>query len=193
MSDISIEDAPASFPDDLELGPKMGACSLMERKFVWAYLQNGGNGRQAALTAGYSDVKEGAKVRGSELLHRDRVIQALHEVAWKSMRGLSLVAVLQTENILRHGSPADRLKAAFGILNRTGFGERMQVEHHHTGSIEVSHTDAALEALTYLKSMDVPREKLIEQFGHSGLTRYERMLEERDAKRGVKLIEGKVE
>ena len=47
----------------------------------------------------------------------------------------------------------------------------------------------ALEALSYLKSMSVPREKLIEQFGHSGLVRYEKMLEERDAKRGMKVIE----
>jgi hypothetical protein len=38
--------------------------------------------------------------------------------------------------------------------------------------------------------MEVPREKLLERFGHWGLVRYERMLEERDAKRGMKVIEG---
>lgn len=180
---------PALLPDDL--GPKMLALSDRERRFVWAYLQNGGVGSDAARTAGFSDKGEGCKVRACEMLQRDRVIEAMHEVAWKSMRGLSLVAIMETEKILRVGTAGDKLKAAFGILNRTGFGERMQVEHHHSGSIEVSHTDAALEALSYLKSMDVPREKLVQQFGHSGLVRYERMLEERDAKRGMKVIEGK--
>lgn len=172
-----------------DLGPKMLACSDLERRFIWAYLMNGGDGAAAARAAGYSDVAEGAKVRAHECLQRDRVIEAMHEVSWKSMRGLSLAAVAETARILRQGTDADRLKAAFGILNRTGFGEKTTVQHHHTGSIELSHTDAALEALSYLKSMSVPREKLIEQFGHSGLARYEKMLEERDVRRDMKVIE----
>lgn len=184
MSDI------ASPPTDT-LGPKMAACSERERKFVWAYLLNGGNQRQAAIAAGFSNASGACDVRGHELMQRDRVLEAMHEVSWKTMRGLSLVAVLQTERILKEGTDADRLKAAFGVLNRTGFGEATVVQHNHTGSIELNHTDAALEALTYMRSLNVPRETLEQQFGKSGLSRYERMLEERNSR--VKTIEGKVE
>jgi len=171
------------------LGPRMLRLTEKQRRFVWAYLLNGGHGSDAARQAGYSDSGEACKVRASTLLQQDDILQAFHEVSWKSMRGLSMVATLTVENVMRHGPPAERLKAAFGILNRTGFGEKLQVEHHHTGSIELSHTDAALEALSYLRSLNVPRETLIAQFGHSGLARYEKMLEERDAKRGMKVIE----
>jgi hypothetical protein len=174
-----------------ELGPKMASLTLKQRNFVWAYLLNGGDGAAAARQGGYSDAGEACKVRASTLLQQDKVIQAFHEVAWKSMRGLSLLAVLKLEKVLKDDKSPDQLKAAFGVLNRTGFGERMQVEHHHSGTIELSHTDAALEALAYLRSMAVPREKLVEQFGHSGLARYEKMLEEKDRK--MKVIGGKAE
>jgi terminase small subunit-like protein len=167
----------------------MLALTEKQRRFVWAYLLNGGQGEAAAVAAGYSNASRAAAVRACTMLQQDGILKAMHEVAWKSMRGLSLVAVLETEKVLRTGVAADRLKAAFGILNRTGFGEKTSVEVHHTGSIDLNHTDSALEALAYLKSLDVPREKLVEQFGHSGLARYERMLEEREAKRSMKVID----
>jgi hypothetical protein len=80
--------------------------------------------------------------------------------------------------ISKDGNP-DQLKAVLAVLNRVGMSEKTVVEHHHSGSVELNHTDAALDSLAFLKSMDVPREKLIQQFGYSGLDRYERMLAER--------------
>ena len=186
MSSIAI--LQDRLPDET-LGPKMSALTEKQRRFVWAYFLTGGEGAEAARQAGYSDTGEAAKVRACTLLQQDTILQAMHEVAWKSLRGLTLLATVKLERLLRKDDSPDQAKAIFGVLNRTGLGEKMLVEHHHTGSIELNHTDAALEALAYLKSMAVPREKLVEQFGHSGLERYERMLEERDAKRGMKVVE----
>jgi hypothetical protein len=57
-----------------------------------------------------------------------------------------------------------------------GVGARLEHTHHH----QVDHVTAAVEALGYFKSLDVPREKLIETFGHSGLPRYEAKLAAED-------------
>lgn len=177
-------------PANVELGVKMQALSQMEREFVWHLVCNGGNGADAARSAGYSDKAEGAKVRASELRSRQRVIEAIHECAWKLLGGLGVKAVASLEALVDRPDHPDHFKAVTAVLSRIGFGEKTLVQHQHSGTVEISHTDAALEALAYLKSMDVPREKLIEQFGHSGLARYEKMIEERDAKRGMKVIEG---
>jgi phage terminase small subunit len=175
-------------------GPRLLALHERERRFVWAYVVNSisdkrENGSQAARDAGYSDTKEACKVRAHELLHRDDVLDAIQEVAGRELRGLVVPAVMGMARLLDKPDHPDHFKAVTAVLNRTGFSEKTTVEVHHSGSIELNRTDSALEALAYLKSLDVPREKLVEQFGHSGLARYEKMLEERDAKRSMKVIE----
>jgi hypothetical protein len=59
--------------------------------------------------------------------------------------------------------------------------------HHH-----VDHDAETIAQLRMLKSLDVPRAKLEEVFGFTGLSRYERLLDIEDAKRrpGPRLIEG---
>jgi phage terminase small subunit len=49
--------------------------NLRQQKFVVEYLKNGGNGRQAAIKAGYS--KKTAVVQGSRLLTNDAVLSLL--------------------------------------------------------------------------------------------------------------------
>jgi hypothetical protein len=68
----------------------------------------------------------------------------------------------------------------------------MQVDHFHH---DVDHGKAAVEALRYLKKLQVPRAVLVEQFGHSGLARYEAQLaaEDEAAAGAAKLIEGRNE
>ena len=168
----------------------MSELNERERAFVWHTVCNGGNGRQAAIAAGYSDQGEAAKVRAHALRAKDSIRAAMHECAWGLLGSLAIPAVRSLEALIEKPDHPDHFKAVTAVLSRIGFGEKVQINHHHSGSIDVSHTDAALEALSYLKSMAVPREKLVEQFGHSGLARYEKMLEERDAKRGMKVIEG---
>lgn len=175
--------------------PALAALSTdKHRRFAWAYLFNGGCAAEAARWAGYSDHADGAKVRGCELLQRDDVHAALRELSTKYLFSLAPRAITRLGELLDQPQHPKHFNAIELTMRSTYFPDQHRVEHHHTGSVEISHTDAALEALAYLKSMDVPRDKLVQQFGASGLARYERMLAERDEKRGgPKLIEGKVE
>ncbi len=178
---------------EIELGPKMQALPERERKFVWFYLTNEGppNGAQAARDAGYSDSSEGAKVRAHALLHRERVILALEEVGKKAFRGLLGPAVKATAAMIADPKHSDHAKTVSATLSRLGLVERSGVDVSVSGEITVNHTDAALNDLRALLALQVPREKLVEIFGFSGLSRYEKMLVEADAKAG-KLIEGEV-
>jgi phage terminase small subunit len=175
---------------EIELGPRMQALPERERKFVWFYLTNEGppNGAQAARDAGYSDSSEGAKVRAHALLHRERVILALEEVGKQAFRGLLGPAVKAAAQLIQNEKHADHSKAVFTTLARLGLGEKSSVDVNVSGEVSVNHTDAALNDLRTLLGLGVAREKLIEIFGFSGLSRYEKMLAEADARAG-KLIE----
>jgi hypothetical protein len=185
------------FPDDWSgFGPKVQALRDRERRFVWAYLINsmteiGANGAQSARDAGYSDASEGAKVRAHHLLHRTDVQDAIQELAARELRGLALPALAALGSILKKPDHPDRQKVALSILSRVGLAEQAGINLQVSGSVQVNHTDEALEELAILMRLGVPREKLLETFGFSGLTRYEKMLAEREA-RSPKLIEGEV-
>jgi hypothetical protein len=173
-----------------ELGPAMLACSERERRFVWHFLEQGcRDATDAARKAGCPDPgphSSAIRVRGHELRHRPRVIEAMKEVGRTYFGGLLLPAVLAAEDILlnsRHPDHATMIKA---ILGSNGMGDRTKVDINVSGQVEhsINRTDAALDTLEEYLSLGVPREKLIERFGYSGLARYERMLEDRQAKSG---------
>lgn len=174
----------------MELGPRMQALPERERKFVWFYLTNDGppNGAQAARDAGYSDASEGAKVRAHALLHRERVILALEEVGKKAFRGLLGPAVKAAAQLIQNEKHVDHSKAVFTTLARLGLGEKSTLDVNVSGELQVNHTDQALNDLRTLLGLGVAREKLVEIFGFSGLSRYEKMLAEQDA-RAPKVIE----
>jgi hypothetical protein len=181
---------PMNFPPDWSgFGPKMQALRERERKFVWAYLLNSmtdgkENGAQSARDAGYSDVKEGAKVRAHGLLHRDDVLDAMQEVAGRELRGLAIPAVAALGKLLAKPEHGEHRKAIEMVLERVA-PVRAQVDVNVSGEVTVNHTDAALENLRSMLELGVPREKLVGIFGYSGLSRYEKML----AERGPKVIE----
>jgi phage terminase small subunit len=176
---------------EIELGPKMQACSEKERRFVWFYVtDDDGNATEAARKAGYVDSENGAiRVRGHQLIHRDRVLAAIEEVAGKAFRGLLAPAVRATRRLIENDKHADHAKTTLSVLSRLGKSERSGLDVNVTGEVQHNHTDAALNDLRALLSLQVPREKLVEIFGFSGLSRYEKMLAEVDAK-APKLIEG---
>lgn len=171
----------------------MQALPERERKFVWFYLTNEGppNGAQAARDAGYSDVSEACKVRAHLLLHRERVILALEEVGKKAFRGLLGPAVKAAAGLIQNPQHVDHSKAVFTTLARLGLGEKSSVDVNVSGDVTVNHTDQAIADLRTLIGLGVAREKLVEIFGFSGLSRYEKMLADQDARR-PKLIEGEV-
>jgi len=179
---------------EIELGPRMQALSERERKFVWHYLMNEGppNASQAARDAGYADPggdNATIRVRAHVLMHRDRVLAALEEVGRKSFRGLLGPAVKAAARLIETEKHPDHSKAVFTTLARLGLGEKSSVDVTVNGEVTVNHTDQALTDLRTLLGLGVAREKLIEIFGFSGLSRYEKMLAEQEA-RSPKLIEG---
>lgn len=166
---------------EIELGPKMRACNERERKFVWFYVTNNDDNRaQAARDAGYSDAAEGAKVRAHELMQRERVLAAIEEVGRKAFRGLLIPAVRATAALIEKPDHPDHARTLQSTLSRLGLVERSGVDVNVSGEVQVNHTDAALNDLRALLALCVPREKLIEIFGFSGLSRYEKMLAEAD-------------
>lgn len=104
----------------------------------------------------------------------------------RELRGLALPALAAISDILRKPDHPDRQKVALSVLSRLGMGEQNAVNLNVTGEVTVNHTDAALDDLKRLLALGVPREKLVETFGFSGLTRYEKMLAQREGR----LIEG---
>lgn len=171
---------------DIELGPAMRACSEMERKFVWAYVTGDENATDAARAAGYVDSNNGSiRVTAHRLMHRDRVLAAMEEVGRQSFRGMIVPTLRATRALLDKSDHPDHVKTLNSMLSRLGFGERTGLDVTMSGQVTVSHTDQALEDLRALRAIGMPREKLIEAFGHSGLERYEKLLAIADQRAGV--------
>jgi hypothetical protein len=177
----------------VDLGPKMAALRPREQQFVWHYVLNGGNGAQAARDAGYSDAAEGAKVRAHALLHSKKVLDAVMEMGLRTFRGLLVPAVAAARALIEKPDHPDHAKMVNSVLDRVGPSVRSGIDLNMnvSGEVTVNHTDAALGDLRMLLAMGVPRQKLEDTFGASGLLRYERMLAEQDG-RAPKMIEGEV-
>lgn len=177
-------------PPVQELPPAMQALRAdRERAFVWLYMFNGANGSKAAREAGYSDVKEGAKVRAHGLLHRADIQEALRELTGKYLFSLAPVATIRLGALLKSKNERVALKAVDMTLSRTGFAERTALDVNVSGEVTVDHTDAAVADLRRLRELGLPREKLVETFGYSGLARYEKLLEAADK---AKVVEAEI-
>jgi hypothetical protein len=185
-----------AIPDSL--GPAMEALPKPQwRVWVMNFVVTG-NAAEASRRSGFgtesTSDKDFARI-GYRLLRRDDVRMAIMEETRNHYHTAAAAAVREVRRILDDpkAKDADKLRAADGILARfdpiiTGQVVRVEHEHHH----RVDHATATLEALRFLKSLDVPRDKLVEHFGYSGLARYEAQLIAADAKAG-KLIEGRAE
>ena len=168
----------------IEIGLKLAACS--ERERVFAFALGSGIARtaaEAAVLAGYSDKRPGQSAY--QIAHKDRVVAAVEQVARTQFRNLVPHVIRAAAKIVEDPKHKGHVPLIISLLSKLGYGERTAVDVNVSGEVVVNHTDAALEDLRRLKSLGVPREQLIETFGHSGLPRYEAML----AQRGPKLIE----
>lgn len=162
-----------------------------ERAFCWFYMWNGGDGAKAARAAGYSDVKEGAKVQAHRLLLRQDILDALREMGQRYLYALQPKALVRIGALIGSKNQTVALKASLATLSRTGLTERTGVDVNVSGQVQVNHADAAVEDLRRLVALGVPEERLIETFGHSGLSRYRKLLAASDAAKAVPaIIEG---
>lgn len=117
--------------DDPEYGPAMEGLSERQRKFVLAMLLIPGcSHARAAREAGYSDVKDGAKVRGHYAAHNPRIQEAIREEARRRLDGLSVIAAnVMMDAMLDPKVPTkDKLKAASAVLDRTGFAAVQKID-----------------------------------------------------------------
>lgn len=128
---------------EIEYGPAMRALSPMRQKFVLAMLANPfGSRRQWAIDAGYSNVKDGAKVRAHEVWQDPLIQPAALEVS-RAMLG-ALGPVLATAGLLKVAANPKHpqyVKALELVANRVGLQEKQE--------IEVTHRDLTGDALLH--------------------------------------------
>jgi hypothetical protein len=173
------------------MGPKMLALrDDRERKFCIAMALTGGNAAKSARMAGYSDHLSRGRITGHSLRHRERIIEAMAEVSVGMMKSLAIPVVAALGNLVMKPDHKHHAKALQLLMPHVGFHDRLSVDVNMSGTVNVNHTDAALEDLRRLKMLGVPRETLEKTFGFSGLDRYEKLLA---ASENAKLIEGRTE
>jgi hypothetical protein len=126
------------------LGPKMLALKDdRQRKFVWWMANGAPSATAAARAAGYSDVKEGAKVRGCMLMQTPAILEALHETSGKVMRSLAPFALTRAKKILENDRHPYHGRMIETVLDRAGFSAKTE----HTVKVEHRIDTTELEAL----------------------------------------------
>lgn len=188
-----LEPLPAV--DGTEWGPAMKALhSDKHRAFVLAlYEIKPGYGAhvKAAKLAGFGTETSSSKswsVIASRLAHDEKILAAIHEEDQKRIRASAPRAVGALARLVEDPSHKDHARGIAMVLDRVH-----PVETHHAVDVHhhvVDHSAEAVAQLRMLKSLHVPREKLEEVFGFSGLSRYERLLEIEDAKKLPRVIDG---
>ncbi len=119
--------------DEFEFGPKMRALTEKQRGFVMVLTEFPGTSRaEAARMAGYSDVGEGAKVRACEMMHDQKIIEALQEQAGKRLWAISMKAAWRLEQMLDSPDDAVALKATGMVLDRTGHAAAQNININQT-------------------------------------------------------------
>lgn len=126
-----------------DYGPAMRALNEMQRKFVLAMAADPfGSQKDWAIAAGYSDVSDGAKVRGHHLVHNPKIQAAVYEVSRALMQtngpmiaAVGMLKIAQNPNHPRH------TWALEALANRVGLHE--QTEH----TVRVEHTDRTGKAM----------------------------------------------
>jgi hypothetical protein len=180
--DPSLAAALAGDDTGAEWGPAMKALpSDRHRAFVLALYQIGfGTSRSSAHS--WSAI-------ATRLAHDERILAALYEEDQKRIRASAPRAIRALQNLIEDPEHKDHARGIGMVLDRVHPAEtRYTVDVHH----HIDHDAEAIAQLRMLKSLDVPRAKLEEVFGFTGLSRYERLLDIEDAKRrpGPRLIEG---
>jgi hypothetical protein len=182
-------------PVDAKDGPKMLALpSDRHRAFVRSLYDvkpGFGFAVKAAKLSGWgceTSSPQSMATIASRLMHDERVLEAIREEDEKHIRSSAPRAIAALSRLIETPSAKDHVRGIGIVLDRVHPAQtHHQVDvHHHT----IDHTVEAVAQLRMLKGLDVPRSKLEEVFGFSGLARYERLLDLDDAKKSPRLIEG---
>lgn len=129
-----------AIPPHTDQGPKMRQCTEMERVFIYAMVECGGDATQAAFAAGYgkkSDTREqqinACRQAGYNLLRRERVLDAMQEEAKKRLYSMGMIAANNLAALLNDPglSAKDRFRANVEALDRAGLVVQQKVEVTH--------------------------------------------------------------
>lgn len=150
----------------------MSALNEKQRAFVLAMIEVPGcSHAEAARRAGYSNVAEGAKVRGHYCAHNPAVQAAIREEAGKRLNSASLAAAGVLMQLLTDETvePKDRIRAAGMLLDRSGFGAAQTINVNKTTTdrtgkaiMERIVALASKHGLDPAKLLEVAEPKLIE-------------------------------
>jgi phage terminase small subunit len=174
--------------ESIELGEAMEALSPKERLFV-AELFQGSNGAAAARAAGYG-AADGSSTNKTlariafRLRSRASVVRAIVEESQRTVKSLGPEAIAGMRQIIGDKKNRDRGKMIRFVLDKIDPALMLhQHQHQHDVTLRVDHEAETIKALRWFRDVKVPREVLVEYFGHTGLSRYERMLAEQDQKK----------
>lgn len=162
MDGTTFPDVPVEYQ-----GPKMQALRD-DRRRRFAFIMGCGeeNAAEAARAAGYSDVKDGAKVQAHHLMHDPDVLEAVQEVGRKALIGLAPLAVKCAKAILQDKKHRAHARMVEVVFDRTGY--IAETEHRVT----VTHVAdiKELEALARRLALEggIPVERLIGVNGLDG-------------------------
>lgn len=178
--------AVAKITDEREsFGPAMLACRADEREYVLLILQ-GKPGAEAARDAGWGTADSSANTMARiafRLSHRERIIAAIGEEVKKLTRSrATLKAAQAVDQILDNQFHRDRARVALAVLERS---DPTVTRHEVDISVKVDHHADTLNELRSLLALQVPREKLEELFGYSGLPLLMKQLAAQDAKQPI--------
>lgn len=148
-------------PDEDQLGPAMLLLNPMQRAFVIAMVETGGDSARAAATmAGYANSNGQSSMR---LSHNPKVQAAIKEEAEARVRGGLLLGASVLQEIARDPMHKDRLKAALALMDRGG----MAIVTEHRMTIDDRRNDKEVVArilqLAAQAGMDGP--KLLKEYG----------------------------
>ena len=124
--------------DAANFGPAMAALTPKQSRFVLAMASMPlSSAAEWARAAGYSDHKEGAKVRAHEVLQSESVQAAVLELAKQTLGTVGpMLAARQLIRIASDPKDRNRMKAIEMIAARTGLPEIEQIEVKHVLDIE---------------------------------------------------------
>lgn len=146
-----------TIPEDSDLGPAMKGLSPLQRNFVYALVEMGGNATNAAGAAGYcADTPEGEMKRrnlssiGSQLMRKPAVAAAIQEESKKRLLTGTFLAVQKLLDLMDNPSASVALRAANALLDRAGMGptseHKVVVEHNRTDREIIERITALAEA-----------------------------------------------
>lgn len=169
-------------------GPAMAALpSDRHRRFVLALYEippSWGCNAKAARMAGWGLETSTAAMManiGCRLAHDERILAAIAEEDKKRIRASAPRAIRALQAMVEDPTHKGHERAVGMVLDRAH-----PLQTHHTVDVHhhVDHDAEAVAQLRLLRGLGVVREKLIETFGFTGLSRYERLLAIEDAKNG---------